>query len=135
LDVGVGEVETGVDSELEAGAEVVPAVDVDSCVTVESAGEEGGDETGAEVDCWLVGAAVEDDESDGVVEAGKLGVLVTESVDVTTVSVVTAVLVTTVPFPELVACLFANSIKLSATSAFCRCRASTAVLSSWNTPC
>jgi hypothetical protein len=89
-------------------------------VTVEPGVDEGADETGAEVDGWLVGAAVEDCESIGVVGATELGVLVTESVDVTTVSVVvTAVLVTTVPFPELVACLFANSIKLSATSAFC----------------
>lgn len=48
----------------------------------------------------------------------ELGVLVTEFVDVTTVSVVvTDVLV--VLFPDPVACLFANSIKLSAASAFC----------------
>ena len=57
---------------------------------------------------------------DDVVEGVEVGVLVMESVEVTTVSVVvTAVVVTTVEFPEPVACLFANSIKLSATSAFC----------------
>lgn len=70
----------------------------------------------------------------GAVEAG--AVLVIEAVDVTTVfAVVTAVVVTTVPFPDPVACLFANSIKLSATSAFCWCITSTAVLSFSNTPC
>ena len=50
LDVGEGVVETGVDSELKAGAEVVGAVDVWIFVTVEDGVEDGVDDTGAEVD-------------------------------------------------------------------------------------
>ena len=55
----------------------------------------------------------------GVEEEIELSVLVINLVEVTTESdVVTAVVVTTVPFDEELACLFASSINLSATSAF-----------------
>lgn len=49
LDVGVGVVETGVDSELEARTEVVGAVDVETCVTVEEGAEDGVEDSGTEV--------------------------------------------------------------------------------------
>jgi hypothetical protein len=90
-------------------------------VTVEEGAVDVMEDTGVEVDCEDDNGAVEDCDCDGVVVGAELAVLVIESVDVTTVSVVvTAVLVTTVvPFPVPVACLFANSIKLSAASASC----------------
>jgi hypothetical protein len=92
-------------------------------VTVVSGVDDGVEESGVVVCSWLVvgiTTAVERvDDSTGV-DSGVvvLCTLVIDSVCVTTVSeVVIAVVVTTVVFPEPVACLFASSIKLSATSA------------------
>ncbi len=145
------EVEAGVDPVLEGRAVVLPPRDVETppvaledasaVVMADPTADAAGWEEGrAEVDCSAEspvddGAGDVDDSADAAA-AVELGVLVSDTIETVTESVVvTDVVVTTVPFPEEPACLFANSIKFSATSAFCRCIASMAVLSSWNTPC